>query len=228
MKERMFEGESSLLRSLRKLRQPEIKPEESERYLKSWRKRVLDVSLGSTGLLGLPVILVAASVNKILEPQEPAFYKTKRIGKGGQEINIVKIRSMKSVGVGETVFEEVDPTRINWFGRFLRRTGIDELPQVFNLLSGEMSLIGPRACPDWQIKIIEAALPEKEFADWKKKYESCSPGGSGLAQIMGHRDLFYRQRVRLDRFYATHANLGLDLYIIFASPFTLIRGRGFR
>lgn len=229
MKERGFQTEPQFLRKIRRLSQPNITPESSRKYLDSRTKRALDIIVASAGLpVGFPLTLLAVGVNKVLEPHEEAFYRTERVGKGGKTINLVKIRSMQSADVSETGADEVDSARISLFGKFLRRSAIDELPQIFSILNGDISVVGPRAMPVWELDGLRTKLPPDEFEKWHQAYLSSRPGGSGLRQILGNRELSNHQRIRLDRFYVEHANLGLDLYILFSSPFALIRGKGIR
>lgn len=229
MKERTFYSETSPLRALRRIRKPDVSLESSLQYLSGRTKRTLDLAVGSLGLpVGIPIIFLAAGVNKLLNPHEPALYRTERVGRGGRKMPFVKLRSMRTVDEAETVYQEIDPRRISWFGRLLRRGGIDELPKIFLLLSGEMSAVGPRPMGAWEMERMQSNLPRAVFEDWKMQFMAHRPGGTGLYQIFGSKDLSCHQRARLDRFYATHASLGLDLYILFASTFALIRGKGIR
>lgn len=173
-----------------------------------------------------PLMATAALANKIGRPTESAFYSAHRIGQGGREISIYKIRSMSTTSSSETHFSEIDKSRINRFGRLLRRSGFDETPQLLSVLKGDLSLVGPRVMPQWEIDLFQNSLDKITFNKWYQDYLSARPGGTGLHQILGNKDLSYGARARLDTFYCQHANFGLDLYILMSSVWVAAKGKG--
>ena len=180
-------------------------------------KRILDLAIVSIGsILALPVGLLIALAIRLNSPG-PIIYRQTRIGKNGKPFAIYKFRSM--VADAEERREEIaalneatgplfkvreDP-RCTPVGRFLRRFSLDELPQLINVLRGEMSFIGPR--PN---------LPEEveQYKEWHKKRLSVSPGMTGLWQVSGRSDLTFDEMVLLDIYYAENWSLGMDLGIL--------------
>ena len=170
-------------------------------------KRVIDMLLSFIALLVLSPLLVAAAVAVALESGLPVLYRQTRMGLGSREFPMYKFRSMvknaASIGPWHTASD--DP-RITKVGRFLRRTSIDELPQLLNVLKGEMSLVGPR--PD-----VPAQRALYSDADWALRC-SVRPGITGLAQALLRSEATEAQRLELDLRYAREHSLGLDLRII--------------
>ena len=179
-----------------------------------------------------PFTLIAAILIKLDSPGS-VFFSQKRIGSGGKEIRIWKFRSMRQgaddlladfLGEQPDLREEWqqnfklkhDP-RITRFGEFLRRTSLDELPQVLNILRGEMSLIGPRP-----IVQEEIGLYGQEF----EIYKQVLPGLTGMWQISGRNDLPYRERVNLDVYYVQNWSTWLDIHILLHTVLTILEGQG--
>lgn len=170
-------------------------------------KRVIDVLLSLMALLLLSPIIVAAAVAVALESGRPVLYRQTRMGLGGREFPMYKFRSMvknaASVGPWHTAS---DDSRITRVGRTLRRTSIDELPQLINVLRGDMSIVGPR--PD-----VAAQRALYSEADWAARC-SVRPGITGLAQAQLRSEATPEQRLALDLRYAREHNLMLDLRIL--------------
>ena len=179
-------------------------------------------------VIGAPIALLIAILVKLDSPG-PVLYRQKRIGKNGEEFICYKFRSMvvgaDKMRVGLSGDNEAsgplfkvrnDPRRTR-VGRWLRRYSLDELPQVINVLKGEMSLVGPR--PN---------LPEEvgQYAEWHKKRLTASPGITGLWQVSGRSDLTFDEMVLLDLYYVENWNLTLDVSILLRSVPAIIRGRG--
>jgi lipopolysaccharide/colanic/teichoic acid biosynthesis glycosyltransferase len=180
-------------------------------------KRLLDVVLGliALPLVALEFIIVAPLI--VLEDRGPIFYNAPRIGKGGKPFTMYKYRSMYvnapdlKMEDGSTYNAPDDPRQTK-VGAFLRKTSLDELPQVLNVLKGDMSLIGPR--PDLA---EEVALYE---GDEGRKLE-VRPGISGYAQVYGRNALVWRKRLALDLYYVNHEGFLLDVKI-FLRTFVMV------
>ena len=179
-------------------------------------KRALDVLMALSALLLLSPLLLAAAAAIALESGRPILFRQTRLGLHGREFPMYKFRSMvvNAAAQGPYYTSDADP-RITRVGRWLRRTSIDELPQLLNVLKGDMSLVGPR--PD---------VPEQRRlysdADWKQRC-SVRPGITGLAQAKLRSEATPAQRLALDLRYAREHGLLLDLRII---GWTLARATG--
>jgi len=190
-------------------------------------KRPLDVVASLIGLVLLsPVFLVLAVLVKLDSPG-PVFFKQLRVGKDGKEFEFYKFRSMvqdaealktKLMHLNELdgpVFKISDDPRITAFGRFLRRTSLDELPQLFNVLRGDMSLVGPRP-----------PLPDEvaNYESWQRQKLSVLPGITCLWQISGRNHIGFTEWMRLDIEYIRRQSFGVDLKILIRTlPAVLLR-----
>jgi lipopolysaccharide/colanic/teichoic acid biosynthesis glycosyltransferase len=180
-------------------------------------KRAFDivVSLGVVILLTLPMLAIAFAIWK--HDRSPVFYRQTRVGRGTRTFEMLKFRTMvidaDKIGGYQT---NTDDARITRVGGFLRRSSLDELPQILNILRGEMSLVGPR--PD---------VPKQESLyapeDWQKRHYVC-PGITGLAQASGRSAMDFETRTRLDLEYADSASLWMDVVIIFRTVAVVFRG----
>jgi Undecaprenyl-phosphate galactose phosphotransferase WbaP len=184
------------------------------------------------GLIALPFLLLAALLVKITSPG-PVLYKQKRLGMNGKHFNTYKFRSMyidaeqqlkKILETDPEAKKEWDEKfklqkdpRITVIGRFLRRTSIDELPQLLNILKGDMSLVGPRPIVDAEV--------EKYGEDYLRIF-SVKPGLTGLWQVSGRSDADYEDRVAYDTYYLQSWSVWLDLWIIFKTFGVVLVGRG--
>lgn len=173
-------------------------------------KRLLDITLS---LLLLPVslpLMLAASVAIIFDSGFPVLFKQKRLGYRGRVFMMYKFRSM-AVGAehtGSGVYSDKNDARVTKVGAVLRATSIDELPQLFNILKGDMSLIGPRPPLTYHPWRFE------EYTDEQKKMFSVRPGITGWAQVHGRRTVEWDERIRMNVWYATHLTFFLDLKIL--------------
>jgi len=179
--------------------------------------RVLDVVLAGTGLvLTSPVLGLAALATK-LESSGPVFYRQTRVGKDGKDFEVLKLRSMvvgaEKLGAGFAV--DKGDARITRVGRLLRRTSIDELPQLWNVLRGDMSVIGPRPTLRYQV--------EQYDAQQRRRLE-IRPGLTGWAQVQGRASLPWAERIELDVWYVEHRSPRTDLEILLRTPLALFRG----
>jgi Undecaprenyl-phosphate galactose phosphotransferase WbaP len=206
---------------------------EGRMVAKRVQKRVLDaVSALAAFVVFLPAFIVIPILVK-LTSRGPVFYRHRRLGRGGREIWIWKFRSMyadaderlKSMLAGdpaaarewERSFKLAKDPRVTPFGRFLRKTSLDELPQLFNVFAGEMALIGPRP-------IVEKEIPY--YGDAYKVFSSVRPGITGLWQVSGRSDTGYERRVALDTYYVLNWSPWMDLWILVRSVYAVLFMRG--
>lgn len=183
-------------------------------------KRALDISLASVLLVVLsPVLLLAAVLISCTTGDNP-FYRQRRVGRYGVEFTMLKLRTMRrsSDGIRRGLgAKEPDDVRITAIGRLLRRTSIDEVPQLLNVLAGQMSLVGPR--PN---------LPEEVGAyapAWRRRL-SVKPGLSGLWQVSGRSEIGIRRWMAMDLYYVRHRSLLLDLNILARTVGAVLSMRG--
>jgi lipopolysaccharide/colanic/teichoic acid biosynthesis glycosyltransferase len=179
--------------------------------------RAADALVAGTGLvLTIPILGIAALVSK-LERQGPVFYRQIRVGKDGEDFQVLKLRSMvvgaESLGAGYAVDE--GDARITRVGRILRRTSIDELPQLWNVLRGDMSIIGPRPTLRYQVE---------QYDEHQRRRLDVRPGLTGWAQVHGRASLPWAERIELDVWYVDHRSLRIDLEILLRTPLALFRG----
>jgi lipopolysaccharide/colanic/teichoic acid biosynthesis glycosyltransferase len=171
-------------------------------------KRLMDIVLSLVALVLLSPVLVLAALAIILDSGMPVLFRQTRIGIGGREFGMYKFRSMvrDAASVGPWFTQDGDP-RITRVGRFLRRSSIDELPQIINVLAGDMSLVGPR--PD-----VPAQRELYSAADWAQRC-SVRPGITGLAQAIIRSEGTPQERLALDLRYTREAGVWLDIKIMF-------------
>jgi lipopolysaccharide/colanic/teichoic acid biosynthesis glycosyltransferase len=179
----------------------------------------MDLVLASIGLaLGAPVLLAAMAAIRIETPGHP-IYRQRRVGRAGRPFDLYKLRTMvhgaENVGAGMAV-NEGDP-RITRVGAFLRRTSLDELPNLLNVLQGEMSIIGPRPTIPVQVE---------QYTERQRGRLAVKPGITGWAQINGRASLPWSERIELDLWYVEHRSLALDLRILVRTLSLLLRGEG--
>ena len=174
-------------------------------------KRLFEVLLSCVGLLVLSPLLLVAAVAVKVESKGPAIFKQERIGRDGRVFEIYKFRSM-CVGAEKTgsgVYSGKNDARVTKVGRVLRATSIDELPQLVNILKGEMSFIGPRPVLTYH------PWPYEEYTDRQKKRFLVRPGVTGWAQVNGRKGLPWEQRIAYDIEYVEHMSFLFDLKIFF-------------
>ena len=180
-------------------------------------ERVRDVVASAVGLVvGAPVLGLAALGIKV-EDRGPVFYRQTRVGKGGEDFELVKLRTMvvgaERRGAGYAV-NEGDP-RITRVGAVLRRLSLDELPQLWNVLRGDMSLVGPRPTLRYQVE---------QYDERQRRRLDVKPGITGWAQVNGRAALPWPERIELDLWYVEHRSPWLDLKILARTPLALIGG----
>jgi lipopolysaccharide/colanic/teichoic acid biosynthesis glycosyltransferase len=173
-------------------------------------KRLFDILMSMTGLvLSAPVWFIGLFAIWIEDPG-PLFFVKNSVGKDGRNFHQYKLRTMvrgAEVTTGPVMATE-DDTRALRVGRLLRKSALDELPQLFNILKADMSFVGPR--PQRTVLVYEYLKTMPEFAERHRVL----PGLAGLAQVAGHYYITPRQKLRYDRIYTRHANLGFDLKLI--------------
>jgi lipopolysaccharide/colanic/teichoic acid biosynthesis glycosyltransferase len=192
-------------------------------------KRSMDLILVVLSLpIWLPFLVLIAALIAITSPGAPVVFTQQRTGKGGSRFNMYKFRTMvpnaeelkaQYAHLNELPwpdFKITNDPRVTPLGRFLRRTSLDELPQLANVLRGEMSLVGPRP----------TSFGPETYKLWHTERLDVLPGITGLWQITGRAKLDFDQRLRLDIAYIERASLWLDLNILFRTAIAVIRQRG--
>ena len=187
-------------------------------------KRSLDLAIASVLLVLTAPLLIAVAVIIRLESRGPSLFRQWRLGRDGRPFRILKLRTLTVVEDGAVRQVTRDDPRLTQVGRVLRKLSIDELPQLINVIRGEMSLVGPRP---------HAIAHDHYYAGHIESYtqrQNVKPGITGWAQIHGFRGETaaienMHQRVRFDLWYVRHAGFLLDLRILFATPGAVLRGR---
>ena len=182
-------------------------------------RRVLDIVVSALALaLAAPVLALALAAIK-LESRGPAIYRQRRVGKDGRRFDVLKLRTMvdgaEHVGAGLAI--DAGDARITRVGALLRRSSLDELPNLLNVLRGEMSLIGPRPTLPAQVE---------QYSERQRGRLAIKPGITGWAQVNGRAALPWSQRIELDLYYIEHRSLALDLRILARTPALVLAGSG--
>ncbi len=197
--------------------------------LNAMLKRTLDLFVSASVLLLLSPILLYVGWRVRRDSAGPAFYRRRVVGQGGKVFDAYKFRTMHADGEAilaaqPELLEELartgklkDDPRITAFGKFLRKTSLDELPQLLNVLRGQMSLVGPRMITYQEMT---------KFGRWQSNLMTVKPGLTGLWQISGRSNLSYEDRVRLDMHYIRNYSLWADLQILFQTVPVVLRGTG--
>ncbi|MBA3413318.1 MAG: sugar transferase [Actinobacteria bacterium] len=179
--------------------------------------RAADVVGAGLGLALASPLLAAAAVAIKLEDGGPVLYRQRRMGQHGEEFDLLKLRTMV-VGaerLGEGLAVNRGDARITRVGRFLRRTSLDELPQLWNVVRGEMSLIGPRPTLAYQVE---------RYTERQRRRLEVKPGITGWAQVHGRAALSWPDRIELDVWYVEHRSAWLDVKILLRTPLALFTG----
>jgi lipopolysaccharide/colanic/teichoic acid biosynthesis glycosyltransferase len=179
--------------------------------------RGLDALLAGAGLALASPFLAAAALAVKLDDGGPVLYRQTRVGRDGRDFELLKLRTMvvgaERIGAGYAI-DEGDP-RITRVGRLLRKTSIDELPQLWNVLRGDMSVVGPRPTLRYQVEQYDAR---------QRRRLEVRPGITGWAQVNGRASLSWAERIELDVWYVENRTPGLDLRILLRTPLALFRG----
>ena len=217
------------------INQPRVFP---HRVLYQTVKRVIDVALCILSLpFALPIMVICA-IAIHFDSAGPIFFAQERIGKGGRSFRMIKFRTMKSKfddrqnraymkayikgnlgynGDGKEVYKPIKDNQITRVGRILRKTSLDEAPQIINVLKGEMSIIGPRPNVPWEVE---------EYHPWHHERCEVLPGITGLAQVSGRSSINFVSLVRLDIEYIEKQSLAMDLRIMWWTFLTICGGKG--
>ena len=179
-------------------------------------KRALDVSLAAVALIVASPVLAAAAAAVRLSMGSPVLWRQERSGKDGRPFRLAKLRTMRPPGPGEEGPEH-DERRLTPLGRVLRAASLDELPSLWNVLAGDMSLVGPRPLP---VRYLDRYSPEQA------RRLDVRPGLTGWAQINGRNDQSWDERFRLDLWYVDHRSFRLDLAILARTPLRVLRRQG--
>lgn len=179
-------------------------------------KRTADIFFSAAGLIVLmPILLISAILLEVFMPG-PLFFKQQRVGKNGRLFNILKFRSMKVDKALEASHDFTrDAERMTPFGKLLRRTKIDELPQLWNVLVGDMSLVGPRPTVKEQTD---------KYNDYQRQRLNMRPGMTGLAQVNGNVSLTWDERFVYDIEYVNNFSVLLDIRILCKTVLVVIMG----
>ena len=196
-------------------------------------KRITDFIVTSIGLLILTPMLASIAIAIKLSSKGPLIYRQRRVGKNGKEFYFYKFRTMTVSGEdndvkfrkerynqfmnGEAPEKIINESRVTPIGRFLRRTSLDELPQLWNVIKGDMSLVGPRPPVPYEYEM---------YTEWQKKRLAATPGCTGLWQISDRLNISFTDMVLLDFYYIENMSLWLDLQIILKTIPVMIFGRG--
>lgn len=200
-------------------------------------RRFIDLLGAGVVILLLSPLLIGLAIAIRLDSRGPALFRQRRVGLGKREFTVFKFRSMRSDadprghrdyvtalikgkadGVGkENLYKLAVDDRITPVGRWIRRWSLDELPQLFNVIAGNMSLVGPRPAIPYEVA---------EYPSWYLDRFSVKPGLTGLWQVSGRNERTYEEMVRLDIEYAERRSLFLDLSILARTPFTVLARRG--
>jgi lipopolysaccharide/colanic/teichoic acid biosynthesis glycosyltransferase len=191
-------------------------------------KRAIDVTGAAILIALLTPVLLTAAVAIRLDSRGPVLFRQRRTGRHGREFQVLKLRTMRVgserqrqalAGSNETdghLFKIREDPRVTNTGRWLRRYSLDELPQLFNVLTGQMSLVGPRPLP----------REDSAFTGHARQRLLVRPGLTGLWQISGRSDLSWDETLRLDLTYVETWSLRLDLLILARTPGVVLRGKG--
>ena len=190
---------------------------EKKKYL--WCKEIFDRVVAFIALvILLPLFLVVAVLIKI-DSKGPVFFLQARVGKDGKIFKTIKFRTMTTEAPQKTkgIYIDKNNPYVTRVGKFLRRSGIDELPQVINVLKGDMSFVGPRPTLEYQVR---------KYNDFQKKRLLMKPGITGWALVNGRNKLTWPERIKLDVWYIEHWNFWLDLKILFKTVWVVAKGEG--
>jgi lipopolysaccharide/colanic/teichoic acid biosynthesis glycosyltransferase len=181
--------------------------------------RALDLLIALLALVVLSPFLLAAAIAIKLGSPGPVLYRQRRVGRGDAEFEMLKLRTMvrgsDPVGVGTVVTRE-DP-RVTAAGRFLRRTSLDEVPNLINVLRGEMAIVGPRPTIPAQVD---------DYTPRQRRRHEVLPGITGWAQVQGRAGIPWEERIELDVWYVDHRSTALDARILARTAWLVVSGQG--
>ena len=185
---------------------------------RNYLKSIMDIFFGFIIFILLLPILLLLSIFVFFSMGSPIFFKQERIGKNNKPFIMYKFRTMREPKEGENRLLS-DADRVTKVGAFLRKTSLDELPEIINVIKGEMSLVGPRPLLDLHLEL---------FNDQQLKRHDVKPGMTGLAQVMGRQSLSFTQRTDLDVKYVENLSLWLDIKIIIKTILVVLGADGIK
>ena len=177
-------------------------------------KRVFDCALATVLLVLLSPLLLLVALVVLVVHGTPVLYRQRRPGRGGRPFELLKFRTMKAQPPGQELADEQRLTRL---GRFLRRTSLDELPELVNVVRGDMSMVGPRP-------LLMEYLPR--YSTEQMRRHEVRPGITGWAQVKGRNLLTWDEKFRLDVWYVDHRSFALDVKILAMTIGAVLRGHG--
>jgi lipopolysaccharide/colanic/teichoic acid biosynthesis glycosyltransferase len=178
-------------------------------------KRIIDVAAAGLGLVLLSPFLLIIGLAVLMALGSPILFRQERPGRHGRPFTLYKFRSMRTAGEGAAPLSEAE--RLTRLGAFLRRTSLDELPELWNVLRGDMSLVGPRPL---LMEYLPLYTPEQA------RRHDVRPGITGWAQINGRNAISWEEKFRLDVWYVDHRSLSLDLRILLRTIRRVLSGHG--
>lgn len=183
-------------------------------------KRGLDLIISFVFLILFSPLMLLTALAVLLDSGRPVFFKQERIGLKGKVFRMMKFRSMipDAEHTGSGVYSEEGDERVTRIGRFLRASSLDELPQLINILKGDMSLIGPRP------PLTYHPWPFEQYTEEQLHMFDVRPGITGWAQINGRKAVEWHDRIRLNNWYVDHVSFGLDCKILFRTVFKVLSG----
>ena len=181
--------------------------------------RTVDIAVAGLGLVVTSPVLLVATLAIKLDSRGPVIYRQRRVGKDGREFDVYKLRTMRldsdPVGVGTPVLED-DP-RVTLVGRTLRRLSLDEIPNLLNVLRGDLAIVGPRPTLAAQVEL---------YTEHQRRRLEVKPGMTGWAQVNGRAGIPWKERIELDVWYVDNRSLALDLRILARTARLLLTGHG--
>jgi sugar transferase EpsL len=192
-----------------------VKRTDLGRHLEIRLKRLIDIAVAALGLVVLAPLMGVVALGVRATMGRPVFFRQVRPGLHARPFTLVKFRTMVATDSPQDLAS--DTARVTWLGAFLRRTSIDELPELWNILKGEMSLVGPRP--------LLTEYLDRYTAEQARRHD-VRPGLTGLAQVSGRHLLTWRARFALDVWYVDNWTLRLDLKVLLATVKQVARGKG--
>jgi lipopolysaccharide/colanic/teichoic acid biosynthesis glycosyltransferase len=185
-------------------------------------KRISDIVFSALGLLVLSPLFLLIAILVRCTSKGPVIFRQERLGRDAKVFRICKFRTMaeNSEHTGSGVYSDRNDSRVTKVGRILRATSLDELPQLWNILRGDMSFIGPRPPLTYHPWTID------RYSEEQLRMFRVRPGITGWAQVHGRRELEWHERLRLNVWYADHVSFALDMKIIFLTVGVLLSGKG--
>lgn len=182
-------------------------------------KRTIDCILSALALVLLSPLLLIVAIAVKLDSKGPILFKQKRLGLHGKEFFILKFRSMtvNAEHTGSGVYSDDNDPRVTRVGKFIRATSIDELPQLVNILRGDMAIVGPRP------PLTYHPWPIDQYTEEQMEMFSVRPSITGWAQVHGRKTVEWHERIRLNVWYTQHVSFRLDVKILFMTVFKVLR-----